>query len=96
MLKIRGKIRGSDTFAEIQLDKGQLDGDVELILLIMRLSAEWEAYGTIPPLHYTPKVDVYWKDEFTLLFMMEEIFTEVQANKKVKIPFPEVEEGKDY
>ena len=96
MLKIRGKIRGTDTFSEIRLDEGELNGDVELILLILELSGTWKAYGTVPPLHYIPEVDVYWKDEFTLLFMMEEICTEVQANKKVKIPFPEVEEGIDY
>lgn len=96
MLQIRGKINGRDKVSEVVLHKGQLEGDADLVLFIKRLSAKYEAYGVVPVLNVTPEEDEFWKDESILVYLINQICTNVQTSKNVKPPIPEAEEGIDY
>lgn len=89
MLKIRGKIHGDTAFSEVVLHNGQLEGDTRLVLLVKRLSAEWEALGVVPAVNYFPETDEFWKDKHALMFMMNDICVNVQTNQKLEaVPEP--------
>jgi hypothetical protein len=94
VFKIRGKILGKNDYSVITLNNGELEGDSLLISLVKNLSTEYEAYGVVPVLNYTPETDEFWKDERALFYMVGQLCTDVQVNKQLE-PFPN-EEGVEY
>ena len=92
--KVRGKLQGSTAIREISFDNGVLTGDTMFLFQVKRLAGLYELDGDFQN-GYTPEGS-FAEDALAVLFIAEELCTEIKVSGSYPKWDATVEEGVIY